>query len=208
VSFRFKKASCIAVGTFNIYIFQPPWIDRIVPAPAGSEMTVESDLSRPGLKITSPAWPVTWEVRPDRLVLETTSEEADCGSIMDRVCETLPWTPLLAIGSNFAFEATLDELPTLGRPLEFPPATAPEECEFFRRAWNVAVKHADNVCTLQLMIHPDGVQLGANFQRELQNQGIEAVRRAAQSFAADRAEAGRLFEYYFGAVIEHGDRHD
>ena len=37
MAFRFKKAGCVVVGTFNMYIVQPPWLTKIGMFPPRDE---------------------------------------------------------------------------------------------------------------------------------------------------------------------------
>ena len=76
-----RDATCTALGTFNIYIFQPDWIaTRVVEAAGRSDVEGATrevqatakllvDLGRPGLRLKAPDWSPDWTVRPDRLIL-------------------------------------------------------------------------------------------------------------------------------------------
>ena len=50
MSFRFTSASCVAVGTFNIYIIQPQWLAQMGVWLKGEKFNLQTDLSRPGFK--------------------------------------------------------------------------------------------------------------------------------------------------------------
>lgn len=209
--FRFKKSNCIAVGSFNIYIF-PEWVRRMSPFPAGVEMHVHNDLSRPGLKLFSPHLTLSWTIRPDKITIESESPNDDCGQIMDRVFETLPWTPLQALGNNFYFEAPTDEVCRLNGSHTFLAAQTPIKDEFTNRGWelalngwHLALKRDNCTCGIQLTLRSDCVRAAANFHTELGNRTNASAREAARSFETDRLETGRLLQELLGASIENGN---
>ena len=79
--FRFKKSSCVAVGTFNIYIIQPPWLRKVAILPAElAGVTMEAKLDEPGFRFTPAKLPIQWIVKPDRIEVLTTYPKYDCGS--------------------------------------------------------------------------------------------------------------------------------
>lgn len=204
--FRLKKSNCIAVGSFNIYIF-PEWVRRMAPFPDGVEMHVHNDLSRAGLRLFSPNLTLSWTIRPDKIILESDSPNDNCGEIMERMFETLPWTPLLALGNNFYFEAPPEEIENIRRPLDFPAAASLDDYQFSYRGWYLGLEKDGTKCGMQLTVKPDSLLLAANFHRELEDQPNERAREAARSFENDRRESIRLFEELLGVSIEHGNVH-
>lgn len=108
MKFRFKQTSCVAVGTFNIYVVQPKLLSEmgVIKVEAGKNIAVVGDLSQPGIRFEFDR--TKWSIRPERLAIETQSPNVDCGSYMQRVLQALRWTPVMAIGVNTEFVATLE----------------------------------------------------------------------------------------------------
>lgn len=106
---RLKTTSCIAIGTFNIYIVQPRWLmDEGILAKGEPPVSLETDLDRPGFRFYREGYPFVWMVRPDRIEVESKVRDADCGGELASVLERLRYTPLAGIGCNVELEA-LDE---------------------------------------------------------------------------------------------------
>ncbi len=59
------------------------------------------DLSAPGIRFADEG--MNWVVRPDRVSIETTNRDVNCGERLARVAENLSWTPIVALGMNVAF---------------------------------------------------------------------------------------------------------
>src|SRR5437667_1502871 len=111
--FAFKKAAAVAVGTFNMYIIQPNWLVQVGLFKEGVRVQMQADFTRPGFRFSAEETSYWWNVRPDRLILETESPEIDCGEPLRIVLDTLRWTPLTGIGTNLEFEADIGIVETL-----------------------------------------------------------------------------------------------
>ncbi|WP_437187627.1 hypothetical protein SH668x_001032 [Planctomicrobium sp. SH668] len=98
--------TCVVVGTFNIYIFQPEWLAEVLELKAGTHFEIETDLSRPGFKLSSKDFDCNWIVRPGRLQLEGVRPNPQLGDTLAKVIQKLPETPLYAIGKNFSFQVS------------------------------------------------------------------------------------------------------
>src|SRR5262249_28353687 len=109
MAFRFLKASCVAVGAFNVYIVQPNWLSAKGIFLQGVEVAIEAKLDEPGFRFSSPRLKVCWFVTPTRIVIEAEDENEDCGKSMATLLAWLPETPLSAIGNNAYFRAPLNE---------------------------------------------------------------------------------------------------
>lgn len=211
VAFRFKNSSAVVVGTFNIYIVQPAWLSEIGLLPNGIDGPLETDLNRPGFRFTPKGSHTLWNVRPDRLVLETTSRDDDCGAPLVSVLDALRWTPLQGIGANIALEGEAEVLKNLRCKLpECEPP--PHGFELGQRTLHVAMtrgKQSFNVqlsfnppsekneqerATLMLNVHTDiprnegqikANQLGQDVCREWHNHRNEAIKLASQFLGVD-----------------------
>lgn len=65
MDFTFKHSSCVAVGTFNIYIVQPKLLAEMGVFETEQPVLVSGDLTRPGIRFEVNN--ALWTVRPDRL---------------------------------------------------------------------------------------------------------------------------------------------
>jgi hypothetical protein len=54
VAFGFKRANCVVVGTFNIYIVQPAWLEETGIIPKGSVVSIDSKIDASGFRFSSP----------------------------------------------------------------------------------------------------------------------------------------------------------
>src|SRR5262245_44993370 len=100
MKFRFLKASCVAVGAFNVYIVQPQWLVAKNLLPRELEVVIESKMDEPGFRFYSNQLKVRWMVTPTRIVIETEDHTEDCGQVMAELLRCLPETPLVAVGNN------------------------------------------------------------------------------------------------------------
>ena len=52
VAFKFQEASCVVVGTFNIYIIRPDWLGKLGLIPEGAIGKIERPLDQPGMRLS------------------------------------------------------------------------------------------------------------------------------------------------------------
>ncbi|MEX0716351.1 MAG: hypothetical protein WD066_07190 [Planctomycetaceae bacterium] len=207
--FRFEKASCVAAGTFNMYIVQPAWLGRreIAIFPEGTELEIETRLDAPGFKFQSPQLPAVWTVTPSRITLETADPEHECGETLARVLKALPWTPLVAVGTNGVYEGVKSDLDGMGGIAAYPFADRkPADFELAQRGYHVALKRGDLVLNLQLSVKADSVGLSFNAHTDLRNKNNESALDAARGFLDHRRLAESLLSDIFQVDIEHASR--
>jgi hypothetical protein len=163
VAFRFKKATCVATGTFNMYVIQPAWLTKIGIFQKGIEVTIGTQMDEPGFRFIPFKSPFRWFVTPQRIEVETREPEADCGSQVATVLEALPWTPLVALGNNAIFTAPLDDLDGLRE--EFRRSPQPPE-GWSMKQWSVhfSLSRDGAVTNLQLSITLEELELSVNVQ--------------------------------------------
>ncbi len=204
MAFLFKRANCVAVGTFNMYIIQPAWLAEVGIIPRGTEVAISSKIDAPGFRFSSPKLPARWIVTPNLIQVETDQPDIDCGEAVAKVIEKLPWTPLIAIGNNSIYEAPLEELVGTRIPL---PATqvAPEGFEFTQRTIHYGLKHGSTVFNIQLAITEDEVALTLNAHTELGVRKSEEAKHAAQQFFHDRQTAEGLVSHFFQSSLTYAD---
>jgi hypothetical protein len=208
VAFRFQKASCVVVGTFNIYILHPQWLAKHGIIEQGIDVGIETNLMRPGLRLRFPKQNTVWSIAPDRLVIETQEPDVDCAVLAGQVLQKLPETPLFALGHNFHYVAGLDELGNMCQAIRDFPQTEPPGPDqvVAQRTFHAAVKRADHeTVNLQLSIKDDSIELACNVHYELgvREKPSEAGVAATARFFDDRAEAKVLAQHFFGASIDH-----
>ena len=108
MKFLFRQSSCVAVGTFNIYIVQPKLLCEMgVLEDRPRPIVVAGDLAQPGIRFD--ADDSKWTVRPDRLAVESTAAHVDCGGFVGSTLAALRWTPIMAIGINAVYRSENDE---------------------------------------------------------------------------------------------------
>lgn len=109
LGYCFVESAAVAVGAFNTHIVHPEWLKDVGLIDREENPLVEIDFQRPGIRLRMQRQKTTWIIRPDRLAVETTDRNKDPGSQIAKVLELLPWTPLVAVGLNYRYEA--DSLP-------------------------------------------------------------------------------------------------
>jgi len=204
VAFTFLEASCVVVGTFNIYIIRPDWLGKIGVLPEGSDVKIETQMNQPGIRITSARLGARWTVSPTRLVLETSDANENCGQTLDRILESLPHTPLMALGLNVAYRGDASSIDHWQEKTAFPPSRAPEGYELKQRTWHIGVKRGEQVFNLQMSESEEGVEIHVNVHTELLNRDIDFARETARQFLQCRQTAQSLVRYIFNARIENG----
>ena len=105
MAFQFDKASCIVVGTFNMYIFHPQWLVQREVIDEGTEIGIETNLTQPGFRFRLPKFQATLHVAPTQLVVESLDPNFDCGEVVAKVLAKLPETPVFALGNNAFYKA-------------------------------------------------------------------------------------------------------
>jgi hypothetical protein len=205
VAFRFKKASCVVAGTFNMYIVQPPWLAKIGLIPRGVEVAIGSKLDEPGFRFLSPKLRSSWYITPGRIEVETEAEDENCGEQVATVLSRLPWTPLAGIGNNFIYEAPPSEVERLPDLRQFDPVPPPEY-EMHQRSYRLGVNRGERLFNLQLSVTRGLIELSINVHTELRDRESQVAQDAAREFLANRTEGQRLAQSLFKASIEHGDR--
>ena len=174
MSFKFKKASCVVVGAFNVYVFHPCFFAQTKIVSEGEEALIETDFSQPGFRLSFPNTTIKWGIRPDRILVETTEFSADCGALVAKVLETLPWTPITALGANFEFEASCDEFEAM--PCRrFLPALLSEKTS--RRTIHAAVEEQPHVFNFSISRMPEHVGFGINVHTEVKKIGLGKLSR-------------------------------
>jgi hypothetical protein len=207
VAFRFKRASCVAIGTFNMYIIQPAWLAAVGIIPKHTLVEIYSKLDMPGFRFSSPQMPARWTVTPTRIEIETDRMDEDCGSAMAQVLKELPWTPLLAIGNNAFYHAPCEELASLSS-IEVLRKDAPDGFEFAQRSIHYGVKGQDTIFNLQLAITEEALELSANAHTELQGFNSDLAQQAARHFFQHRESAEWLIADLFKASVSHANSND
>ncbi|MBX9656382.1 hypothetical protein K2Y11_22430 [bacterium] len=205
--FRFENGNCIALGAFNVYIIQPGWlIDQgIVQQPTG--MLVESSMERPGFRfkgVTKGDMKSTWMINPDRIIVESGDAKEDCGTYIAKVLEKLPWTPLTAIGNNFAFSAPSESLPSLPPCVNWIP-TNPDGANLVERSIGASLERDGVILNVQLAACSEKIWARVNAHHELVGNKLEersdSARSAAKSYFADKAAGIALLEQLMGVTV-------
>ncbi len=207
VAFQFQKASCVVVGTFNIYILHPQWLAKHGLIEKGTDVPMETNLAQPGFRFRLSKDRVTWNIAPYQIAVETEDPAADCGAKIASVLDALPETPLFALGNNVVYRADLSELETLPEPIRhFPRVQGPNaDDKVAQRTFHVGLKHDEHRSTnLHISIREEDIELLCNAHTELRDRDTRtAAIPAAKKFLEDRAAVKNLAQHFFGTGIEH-----
>jgi hypothetical protein len=206
--FRFQKASCVVVGTFNMYILQPPWLAKRGIIEKDTEVFIESNLSRPGLRFRFPKQDFVWAVAPDKVAVESNRSDIDCGKPIASVLDALPETPVFAVGNNITYEAGRGELNDLAQYLrDFPrPERTVEGHGIAQQTFLFSVKRDDHdFVNLQLSLTEEKLELSCNAHRKLDDHpgGAREAAAAARQFFEDRRQSEGLAQQLFGVTISY-----
>jgi len=204
VAFRFKRASCIVAGTFNMHIVQPVWLAGRGILPKGVAVAIESKLDEPLFRFHSPKLRTRWMVSQTRIEVETLRADEDCGKPVADLLSELPWTPLQAIGNNAIYVAghsELDRLPSIRHLF----ADAPDGYTMKQRSFHVAPAKDERTFNLQLSVTPEEVELSVNAHVEQKEKSSEVARTAASQFFQHRSEAEGLIRNLFNVEVEYAN---
>jgi hypothetical protein len=209
VAFHFQKASCVVVGTFNMYILHPEWLARHEIIERGMEVGIETNLAQPGFRFQFSKLKAVWSVAPNRVVIETRDAQMDCGALVGKVLDALPHTPLFGLGNNAVYEADLSEMQALAPAVHhFPWPKSPNEGETVaQKTFHVAVKRAEHeVTNLQMALTEKTIELSCNVHTELKDRAAASAVAvaAAKRFFEDRTYSKTLAQHFFGTSIHHG----
>jgi len=204
VAFRFKNATCVVAGTFNMYIVQPAWLAKIGIIPKGTEVAIGSKLDEPGFRFSSHKLRSQWIITPSRIEVATESTEEDCGAKVAAVLQALPWTPLAGLGNNAFFAAPLQEVESLPEEMRHAPKTPPGY-DLTQRSFHFGASQDGRIFNLQLNITKDELELIVNVHTELRSRDSEVGQAAARRFLRDRKDAEALIGHYFKASIEYAN---
>ena len=183
-----------------MYIIQPAWLAEVDIIPKGIPVEIYSKLDEPGFRFTSPKMPTRWIVTPSRIQVESDRPDEDCGGAMARVFEQLPWTPLVALGNNTIYRASLDELahlPLFGSLKQDPPTGF----EFAQKTVHYGLKRGETVFNLMLALTEDEVEVSVNAHNELQGHKSGDAQLVARRFLQDRETAEVLIAELFDASV-------
>lgn len=155
IKFTFKQSSCVAIGTFNIYIVQPKLLQEMDVFRAEHPVLLSGDLTQPGFRFEVDN--SKWFVRPDRLSVETQDPSVDCGGFVRRTLASLCWTPIMAVGINAIFEAAPGFESMIADELRLP--IYPDASQ---RAVHVSVQHDNTKTNIQLASAEEHLTLSVN----------------------------------------------
>jgi len=199
--FRFQRASCVAVGAFNIYIVQPKWLVAKSLIPEGIELTMESKLDEPGFRFNSESMDVKWIVTPTRIVIESEDANADCGTVMAKLLEWLPETPVSGVGNNTQYSVTLSEVQSQLNLPNFPVDSPLEGHEIQQRTFHAGLKVSGCLHNLQLSVKNTTCELMTNCHLATSPDTTVDFIKHARSFGEHRLLGTVLAKQYLKADI-------
>jgi hypothetical protein len=211
VAYLFKKASCVVVGTFNIYILHPQWLAKQGLIERGTGVFMETNLAEPGFRFRMAKDRVTWNIAPHKIAIETEDPTIDCGAKIGSVLKRLPETPLFALGNNAVYCTDLAEMGTLAESIrDFPRIESPNTDDKVIRTFHVGIKHDQyRSMNIQVSIKENEIELFGNAHTELRDRDTltEAV-PVAERFFADREDLKTSLQHFFGTGIKYASGND
>lgn len=204
MTFQFKRASCVVVGTFNMYIVQPAWLTKIGLFAKNTKVAMWTKFDEPGSRFESPQQNSRWTVTPNRISVETEKPDEDCGAMVAEVLAKLPWTPVMALGNNSIYEAPLEELHQLQYLSSLNPEV-PEGFEMVQRTFHLGLLRGEQTFNLQLSVTKEPIELSVNVHTELAGKEPDYCQNAARSFLEHRRQAETLIPKVLKASVKHGD---
>lgn len=196
--FKFKNSSCVAIGTFNIYVVQPKLLAEMGVFKSSQPIMVLGDFTQPGIRFEVDG--VTWVIRPERLAVESANPDTNCGQFVEKTLEALCWTPVMAIGINSVFTSAGESESCL--PPHF---RLPELSEATLRAVHVCVPYKDSKINVAIVRDTDGLTLSLNShtdfsgKKDIQKTLNESVRAVCRSFVEHRTFSVDIVKKAIGA---------
>ena len=163
--------------------------------------SIAGDLTQPGIRFVVDG--STWNVRPERLSVESTDPDLDCGKLIAKVLSKLRWTPVMAIGSNFTF--TTNAARDSGIPVDFKLPSSKKH-KFSSRVSQVTVPHDDREVVIQLTAEETGFTLLLNNHTDIQAKRLDGkqlvrsrrARSACELFFEHREQSVQLAKSILG----------
>jgi hypothetical protein len=187
-----------------MYVVQPPWLSKIGVFPQGTKVAIWSKFDEPGFRYQPENLPMRWSVTPGRIEVESDSLTEDCGSRVAEVLSKLPWTPLIAIGNNAVYEATLSELEEIPGLSQFNPAM-PEGYELFQRSFHLGAAHGNQQFNLQLSVMKELIEISVNANTDLAGKESVDAQMTARSFFEHRTQSESLIANLLKVSVVHAD---
>jgi hypothetical protein len=154
MAFNFLRSASVAIGSFNIYIIQPKWLGSKGFVKEGTDLTIETTLDEPGLRISANGYPFRWVVTPSKIAIETKDEAADCGKVMASLLRYLPETPLTAVANHTVYSSPTDK--TVPQPPAFPCVAPMEGYDVTESAYLIAVRSPSDSYNLLIQYNATG----------------------------------------------------
>lgn len=197
--FTLKSVSAVAVGALNTSIIHPAWLTEIGLLESDAEVKINLNLSQPGLVLEGGKGNESfgkWLIRADRLVVTTTEWEARPGDQVAQVLRELPWTPVVAVGLNFAFvphDATTD----IVFPEGFPGDVKTTDSIVAERTWHVKFRSDTDETerNVQITKRHDAtpvVELNVNYHTNTEKIDTHDITRILETFGKSMDKTHRL----------------
>lgn len=194
-----SKTSVIAVGAMNVHIINPEWLTAIKAISTNSKYGFEIDISTPGFRL-APAkkGEAVWTIQPGQLRVESEKCDGLEWIAVQRVFEQLPWTPLIAIGTNFQF-AVKHVKDSIRKSILFPQPLLPNDYTVTggQRSWKVLQANSITTCHVHFSCSDESSSILVNYHTDLTTfpppkLQFEALARAVSDFSNLREESTSL----------------
>ena len=195
---RLSGGACVLVGNLNPAILRPDWVVKhgILPDGGGSS---GFGVGAAGITMRFTLAGLTWTPGPERLTVESESDDAEPGAFVARVLEKLAHTPVRAVGNNYQFSiGSGDSSPSVIQHA-FLSRFAGDK-QFVGASVVVKLSHDSGAvinATLDFDENSNLKDFKVNFHRGASD--ASAAAEAARKWRDDRAEALRLVERLVGS---------
>jgi len=195
----------VVAGRFNPHIISPPWLAKEGIIAEGE--TVEAQIGVVGRAVVFrfKTGDFIWQVDYNRLVVSA-EKIADTASVVAKVIEKLPHTPITAFGNNFHYSCNLSEWKgCLPRLENVGMDQLKEYGDVQSMGWKASISQADSVTVnVEMSIEPTEsppkVSVNLNYHRQV-NAAADLV-TAAQRFEEDRKASATLLESLLREKVE------
>ncbi len=181
-------------GKFNPFIINPDWL-REQKVWEAEKLEFGLGVLQEGVQFRGDG--VEWLIDNQGLVIA--SDSANVGEIAAKVIETLPHTPIAAVGNNFVFTCKLSDwgespLPSLSAYGELPSHNI-----IVDERWMASITEGEIVRQLTLTKGDDLVTV--NFNHHRKSAGASDATKAARNFISDRHSSVKLIKSLFNQEV-------
>lgn len=186
---KLETANIVLLGGFNPHIIEPHWLNKVGVCSDENDRYETEVLVGTGPQLTRfLAGGLWWEVSFEKLVVAVKAGITSAGSPVAscrRLLQTLPHTPIRAMGTNFNFKFDKDAWDGPTPSIDEIEGLVASDGEIQSRTTVIRSLREDGARVLfQLAVGVDSVSFDANFHRSVE--GISMAQERLNDFDGDR----------------------